>query len=247
MRRHLAALAISSLAALPVLAQEPFNAAQKEALDARIRSFLIENPEVILEVFEVLEKRREVAEVEADAEKVARLGPDILAGAPNPVLGNPAGDVTVVKFSDYRCGFCKTAAPIVADLIAGDPGVRVVIREFPILGEDSVLAARVALAAAMQPGDVFERVHDALMAHRGPMTEDVLVGLAGEAGADTAALSREIQNPEIVETIRGTYALARELGIEGTPSFIIGGRVVRGMMQIDQMRGLVAEARAKKG
>lgn len=247
MRRRLAALALASLLAGPALAQEAFTDAQKQALDARIRSFLIENPEVMLEVFEVLENRRQMAEAEADGQKVARNRAALLTGAPNPVLGNPAGDVTVVKFSDYRCGFCKTAAPIVADLIEADPGVRVVIREFPILGEDSVLAGRVALAAASQPADVFERLHMALFDHRGPMTEAALMELAEQAGADTAALRLEMQSPAIVDTIRGTYALARDLGIEGTPTFIIGDRIVRGMVQLEQMRALVAEARGSKG
>jgi protein-disulfide isomerase len=245
--RRLAIFALSSLLSLPVLAQEPFTEVQKEALDARIRSFLIENPEVMLEVFEVLESRRQVAEVEADAEKVARNSDALVLGAPNPVLGNPEGDVTVVKFSDYRCGFCRTAAPIVADLIEGDAGVRVVIREFPILGEESVVASRVALAAASQPGDVYERLHMALFNYRGPMTEDAAMNLATQAGADMAALRRAMESPDIVETIRGTYALARDLGIEGTPSFVIGGRIVRGMVQLEQMRDLVAEARASKG
>ena len=245
MRRCLAALALTGVMAMPALAQSPFTPAQEEALDARIRSYLLENPEVILEVFEILEQRRQMAEAEADAEKVARNRAALLEGAPNPVLGNPNGDVTVVKFSDYRCGYCRAAAPIVEELIESDPNVRVVIREFPILGEESVLAGRIALAVAAQPGDVFRKFHDALFGHRGPMTEIAVLGLAEQSGADMAAVRQQMQSPVIVDTIRETYALARDMGIEGTPSFIIGDRIVRGMVQLDQMRAFVAEARQK--
>ena len=247
MRRHLAALALAASVALPASAQSPFTDAQRQALDDRIRSYLIENPEVILEVFEVLEQRRQVAEAEADAAMVAQNAATLEAGAPNPVMGNPDGDVTVVKFSDYKCGFCRTAAPIVEELIATDPGVRVVIREFPILGEESVLASRVALAAARQPGDIYAKVHAALFGHRGPMNEQALMSLAEGAGADMDALRSAMQDPAIADTIRGTYALARSMGIEGTPSFVIGGRIVRGMVQLDQMRAHVAEARDSRG
>lgn len=246
-RMRIAALALAALAALPVAAQDAFTPSQRAALDERIRSYLLENPEIMLEVFEVLEKRRQLAEADADSQKVAANAAALLDDGMSPVLGNPAGDVTVIKFSDYRCGYCRAAAPIVAELIGADAGVRVVIKEFPILGEESVLAGRVALAAATLDPKLYDRLHTALFDHRGSMTEATLFKLAETEGADTAALRKAMDDPRIVETIRSTYALARDLGIEGTPSFVIGGRIVRGMVQLDRLRELVDEARRAKG
>lgn len=242
-----AALALAGLLALPASAQEAFTPAQKEALDARIRSYLIENPEVLLEAFDVLEKRRQAAEADADAAKVEAHRAALVDDGISPVLGNPDGDVTVVKFSDYRCGYCRTAMPIVADLIKGDPGVRVVIKEFPILGEESVLAGRVALAVASLDAQAYDRLHTSLFTHRGALDETTVMRLAEQAGVDRRALRTAMDSPAVVGSIRDTYALARALGIEGTPSFVIGDRIVRGMVQLDQMKTLVAEARRAKG
>jgi protein-disulfide isomerase len=247
MIRRLAALLLCLAGAMPALAQDVFSPAQREALDARIRSYLLENPEVLLEVFEVLERRRQVAEADADAARVAASSAALLNDGYSPVLGNPVGDVTVVKFSDYRCGYCRQAAPIVASLIESDPGVRVVIKEFPILGEESVLAGRVALAAARVNAKAYDKLHEAIFSYRGQFTEASLIGLAEKAGVDGAALRREMAKPEIADSIRATYALARELGVEGTPSFVIGNTVVRGMIQLERMKELVAEARRAKG
>lgn len=247
MIRRLAALLLCLAGAMPALAQDAFTPAQREALDARIRTYLLENPEVLLEVFEVLERRRQVAEADADTARVAASRAALLDDGFSPVLGNPAGDVTVVKFSDYRCGYCRQAAPIVTELIGSDPGVRVVIKEFPILGEESVLAGRVALAAARVNAKAYDRLHQAIFSHRGQFTEAALIALAEKAGVDGAALRREMARPEIADAIRATYALARELGVEGTPSFVIGNTVVRGMIQLDRMKELVAEARRAKG
>lgn len=244
---RLAALALAALLCLPAAAQDAFTPAQKEALDARIRSYLIENPEVLLEAFEVLEKRRQAAEAGADAEKVAAHRTALSDDGVSPVLGNPDGDVTVVKFSDYRCGYCRSAMPILADLMRGDSGVRVVIKEFPILGEESVMAGRLALAASTIDPALYERLHTALFTHRGALDEATMMSLAEAAGADRAALRAAMDSRPVVDAIRNTYTLARALGIEGTPSFVIGDRIVRGMVQLETLRELVAEARRAKG
>lgn len=247
-RPFLAAAALAALLAAPVAATAaPFTAEQREALDERIRSYLIENPEVLLEAFEVLERRRQAAEAAQDADLLAARRTELIDDGFSPVMGNPEGDVTVVKFSDYRCGFCKQAFPVMDALIGSDPGVRVVIKEFPILGEDSVFASRAALAAAAIDADLYARLHAAMLTYRGQLTEASVMALAERAGADMDALRREMDNPDIVTNIRATYALARDLRIEGTPSFVVGDSIVRGMVQIDRMRELVALAREERG
>lgn len=246
-RHRFAALVLASLAATAPQAQEAFTPAQRDALDARIRSYLLENPEVLLEAFDILEQRRQVAQADSDADLVAMNADRLFEDPMSPVLGNPDGDVTIVKFSDYRCGYCKAAAPIVADLIESDPGVRVVIKEFPVLGEASVMAGRVALAAAEQGADVYERLHEALLAHNGDLTDGTTMRLAEQAGVDMDALRADIDAPAIADEIRSTYALARELGINGTPSFVIGDRIVRGMMPPERMRELIDAARSEGG
>jgi protein-disulfide isomerase len=220
---------------------------QRDAVDARIRSYLLENPEVLLEAFDILEQRRAAAQADSDAELIAMNADRLFHDPMSPVLGNPDGDVTVVKFSDYRCGFCKTAAPLVAELIETDPGVRVVIKEFPVLGEASVMAGRVALAAARQGPDVYARLHEALLGYNGQLDDRATMRIAEESGVDMAALRLAIEDPAIADEIRSTYALARELGVNGTPSFVIGNALVRGMMPLDRMRALVDDARAQGG
>jgi protein-disulfide isomerase len=247
-RHRIVAVALAALAATAPQAQETaFTPAQREALDARIRGYLLENPEVLLEAFDILEQRRQAAQADNDAELVAMHADRLFQDPMSPVLGNPDGDVTVVKFSDYRCGYCKAAAPMIAELIGSDPGVRVVIKEFPILGEASVMAGRVALAAAMQGPDVYARLHEALLAHQGQLDDGTTLQVAERAGVDMTALRAAMEESSIADEIRNTYALARELGIEGTPSFVIGDRIVRGMMPLDGMRALVAEARNQDG
>jgi protein-disulfide isomerase len=247
-RRFFAVLAILCAGAGTALAQDdPFTPAQREALDDRIRSYLLENPELFLEVFDLLEQRRLDAQADADAALVAEYADRLRFAATSPVMGNPEGDVTIVKFSDYRCGFCKSAATSIEQLVASDPGVRVVIKEFPILGEESVTAGRVALAAAMQGEAAFTRLHLALMGFGGQLDGETTFALAEQAGLDTERLRADIADPVIAEEIRANYALARALGIEGTPTFVIGDRIVRQMIPLDRMRALVAEARGERG
>lgn len=246
------ALALS-LALSPALApaawaqSASFTPEQLEALDSRIRSYLLENPEVLLEVFDVLEQRRLAAQADSDAALVAMNADRLFFNDASPVLGNTDGDVTVVMFSDYRCGFCKRARPILAELIETDPGVRVVIKELPILGEASVMASRVALAALKQGPAVYEALHDALLSYGGQIDEAVTMRIARRAGVDMEALRRDIENPAIADAIRATYALASDLGVEGTPSFVVGSQIVRGMVPLDSLRDLVAVTREQQG
>jgi protein-disulfide isomerase len=242
-----AAMAVSVLAAGTAGAQEALTPAQREAVNDQVRAYLLENPEIILEALDILEQRRGAARAEEDGALVAAQQAALFQDGYSHVFGDPDGDVTIVEFADYRCGYCKAAHPQVAELLESDGDIRLILKELPILGPDSVLAARVAMAALNIDPDGYERLHDAMMEHRGALSEEAVFGYAREAGLDEAALRDAMEDPAIAENIRRTYELAQALRIEGTPSFVIGDQIVRGFVQLDQMRALVQAARDAAG
>lgn len=232
----------ASLAATPVQATdlEDMTAAEREALRAEIREYLLQDPEVLLEAFEILEQRQAMAEAERDTMAVAANADMIFGSAFDWVGGNPEGDVTIVEFFDYRCGFCRRVHPEVEALLQGDGNIRYIAKEFPILGEQSVLASRFALATRIALGDdAYEVMNDALMGMRGDMTEASLAQTASANGLDPAAILAALDDPLIDSTIDANRALAGRLGITGTPTFVFGEQLVRGAISLDQMVMLV--------
>lgn len=246
LRAPLLAPLLAASLALPAAAQS-LDPAMQEAVDQRIRTYLLENPEVLLEVFEVLEMRRRAAEAEADADLITAHAGALFEDGFSFALGAEAADVTIVKFSDYRCGYCKAAHGALATIMAEDPGVRVIVQEFPILGPDSVLAARAALAAGRMDPDLYKPFHDALMGVRGALDEGQVFALADDLGIDGAMLRLGMEDPAIEAGLRATFELARALDVSGTPTFVIGDSVVRGFVQPDALRRLVAAAREDRG
>lgn len=245
MRRLASAAALAALAlAAPAGAQSPLTPEQGAAVDQRIRDYLIVHPEVILEALEVLEQRRNDAQAKADADLIASSTAALFEDGYSHVFGNPEGDVTIVEFSDYRCGYCKRAHPDVQRLLAEDGKIRLVLKEFPILGPESTLAARVAMAALREDPKGYAALHDAMMAHKGALDEATIFGLATSVGLDANALRLAMADPAIEANIRRTYELAQALRVEGTPAFVIGDRVLRGFAPYDAMAQMVAEARA---
>lgn len=250
MRRPTLALCLAALAApaaLPALAQEALTAEQQAAVDARVRDYILAHPEIILQALQALETRREDERAREDAALVAANADALFDDGYSHVFGPEDADVTIVEFADYRCGYCKAAHPQIAELLATDPGLRVIHKELPILGPDSVIAARVAMAALAIDPARYERLSDAMMRWRGALDEPAVFRMAAEAGLEEAALRRAMEAPAIAEGIRATYALAQALKIEGTPSFVVGDRILRGYVQIEQMRALVEEARRARG
>jgi len=205
---------------------------------------ILENPEIILEAVQIIEQREQERLAEA-AEIVLSENRELLENDPNaPVLGNPDGDVTVVEFFDYNCPYCRRVKPHIEALLEEDPNVRLVYREWPILGDGSVFAARAALAAREQ--GKYEEFHWALMAMQGRAEEASVIRLAGEVGLDIAQLRRDMQAPEIDAHIASSMEMSRALGFNGTPSFVIGDALVPGVIDADQMIRLTQEARAAK-
>ncbi len=232
--------------ALPAAAFDVENMtdAERDAFGREVRAFLLENPDVFLEVIQVLEQRRANEAAAAELALVSDNAKAIFDDGYSWVGGNPDGDVTIVEFLDYRCGFCKRAFPQVEQLIATDGNIRLVIKEYPILGEASQLASRYAIATKNLEGDdAYKAVHDAMMGLRGEVTEDTLERISDDLGFDHEDILVEMESPGITEIIQANYALARILEIQGTPSFVMGERMVRGYVELDQMRAIVADIR----
>jgi protein-disulfide isomerase len=241
----LGALAAVTLA-LPAQALDlsAMTEAEREAFRAEVRAYLLENPEVLMEAIAILEQRQTEDQIAADRNKVAANADELFADADSWVGGNPDGDVTVVEFMDYRCSFCRRAHPEVNALIEGDGNIRYIVKEFPILGDESVAAARFALAVRAVAGDsAYEDVHDRLMTARGNMNEETFARVAEEFGLDTEAIMVEMGSPEIDRILQENYALAQALEISGTPSFVFQTDLVRGYVPLDSMQGIVRAIR----
>jgi protein-disulfide isomerase len=201
-------------------------AAELDPFEQRVREYLLKNPEVIMEALQVLQERQRAAEAEDFKRIIAERSDDILNDPAAPVGGNSAGDVTLVEFFDYNCPYCRRVAPTVVELEEADPGLRLVYKEFPILGPGSQFAARAALAARKQ--GKYVPFHNALMRATNQVTEQTVMEIAREVGLDTEQLRADMQDPAIEEAIARNLQLADALGITGTPSFIIGQEVVPG-------------------
>ena len=201
---------------------------------------ILENPQIIMQAVAILEQReRERATSVANTVRLQ------LEQDPNsPNLGNPDGDVTVIEFFDYNCPYCRKAGQTVQELLASDANVRVIYREWPILGEDSVFASRAALAARAQ--GKYEEFHWALMNGEGRASEASILKLARHLGLDVKKLQADMTSPAVEAHIAQSNALARTLGFTGTPAFIVGDRTAPGMLSTDEITAMVAEARAAK-
>ena len=240
MQKHLSTIVMSALiscAALPGLAQELTEGRVKELVLEAIR----ENPEILLEAMSILEAREQEAQAAA---ATAALGAEreVLERDPNaPVMGNPEGDVTVVEFFDYNCPYCRRSMPELTGLLDGDGNVRLVLREWPILGEGSVFAARAALAAREQ--GKYQEMHEALMALQQPAEEVSVLRVAEVLGLDVDRLKADMQSPEIEEHIATSMRLAETLGFSGTPSFVVGDELIAGYVEQAVLEAAVEQAR----
>jgi protein-disulfide isomerase len=225
-------------------AQPPFDATQSEAIEALVRQYILEHPEVVVEALHRYEQQQQAAEAERQAAAIVALADQLSADPRDPVIGNPDGDVTLVEFFDYRCGFCKRMTGVLTQLVDEDPNLRVVMKEFPILSRESGQAARAALAGLRQ--GKYEAFHFALM-EGGALTDDEILAIAASVGLDTDELQDAMQDPAIGVALRDNLALAEKIGITGTPAFIVGNTLVPGAVSIEELRAKIAAARAKSG
>jgi len=229
-----------------VISLAPIMAQATDLSEDRVKELVLEaireNPGIVMEAVELL-RQREQADRAAATASVLERNRETLEGDPNaPVLGNPDGDVTVVEFFDYNCQYCRKAKPEVEALLASDANVRLVYREWPILGEGSVFAARAALASRKQ--GKYEAFHWALMGMQGRAEKASVLRIAEQVGLDTQRLMRDMNAEEIEEHIATSMRLTQELGFSGTPSFVIGDTLVPGVIEVDQIIDLVDAVRA---
>ena len=218
----------------------PPDPALQQTIDNAIEQYIRSHPEVIEQSLQSLEAKRQEDEKARQKAAIATRQNDLLHDPSSPVSGNPKGDVTVVEFFDYRCGYCKRAAGAVTQLQKDDARVRVVYKDFPILGEVSELAAKAALASRAQ--GKHQAFHEALLASKGDMTKDTILAIAGEVGLDAKRLEADMANREWQTVIDRNRALAKDLGISGTPGFIVGTELVPGALDVNGLKDLIARA-----
>jgi protein-disulfide isomerase len=237
------ALALGLAASVPASAEEPaLTPGQKEAVEGIVHDYLLAHPEVLVKALESYQARQK-AEEEARKRQALIAHRRLLVDDPaDPVLGNAGGDVTVVEFFDYRCPYCKRVAGGLMETVRADGNVRLVMKEFPILGPESVVAARAALAAEQQ--GKYEDLHNALMGLKGEMSEATIMKTAESVGLDVVQLKRDMKAEAIDQALRSNYELADALGIGGTPAFVVGDTLVPGAMSMDDLKALIAKARA---
>lgn len=237
------ALALLAFGSPVVPAAEPEKAPSRQAIEEIVRDYILKHPEVLLESIRKMEERQREAQRQQARKAIAAHRSALLNDPGSPVGGNPRGNVTVVEFFDYRCPHCKRVVPTVKKLLQDDPNVRFVYKEFPILGEDSLLAAKAALASRAQ--GKYVAFHNALMAAKESLNEAQVMKIAAGVGLDGARLKADMNKPETLAVIKGNYALAQALGIEGTPAFVIGTELVPGAASLEVLKELVAKARSK--
>ncbi|OUS34580.1 disulfide bond formation protein DsbA [Rhodobacterales bacterium 56_14_T64] len=222
--------------------------AERAIFGAEVRAYLLENPEVIIEAVNLLEQRQAQTEATQDEALVAANLEELQNDGYSWVGGNLDGDITLVEFMDYRCGYCRRAAPEVAQLLAEDGNIRLVIKEFPILGEASMMASRFAVATRLVAGDkAYKQVHDALIEFGGDPNDVSLRRLSEELGLDADAIMAQMDSPEITQELAQTRALAQRMKISGTPTFVLQSELLRGYLPADQMSVIIAEMRDQRG
>ena len=220
--------------------------AERTALHNEIRAYLLENPEVIREALEVLQQRQDAQQAERDKALVQAHAQAIFHDGFSYVGGNPEGDITLVEFIDYRCGYCRRAHEDVQQLLESDGNIRFIVKEFPILGEASLTSARFAIATKQIAGDAaYKAAHEALIRLTESPSSAGLGRLAQALGLDGEAILAHMQSDAVETVIRDTQALARALQIRGTPSFVLEDEMLRGYLPLAAMQERVAAKRTQ--
>jgi protein-disulfide isomerase len=228
------------------VAQQPgaFTDQQKQAIGEVVRNYLLKNPELLQEVMAELEKRQSEQQRVAQATALKETRQTLINAPHSIVAGNPQGDVTLVEFFDYNCGYCKRALADVRTLAKADPKLRIVLKDFPVLGPESVEASRVSLAVKNQiQGDKLFDFHTKVMETRGRVNGERALAVAKEMGVDMARLQKDMQGADINAALQENVGLGDKLGLSGTPAFIIGDEIIAGAVGIEPLKQVVAGVR----
>jgi len=246
MFKSLATAALLGLTALPAAALDLSSLSDDEraAFRAEVRAYLLDNPGIIMEAVDLLEKQQQAAAAAHDLSLVKANREAIFNDGFSYVGGNLEGDITLVEFVDYRCGYCRKAHAEVQELIETDGNIRLIYKEFPILGEDSIISSRFAIAVKQIAGnEAYALVHDALISFNGEVSETALTRLSDALGLDTDAILDRMGADSVTAEIAETRALAQKLAISGTPTFVLEDQLLRGYMPLAGMKSIVAEKR----
>ena len=243
-RKSLLAVTAAALAlgtAAPALA---FTASEKTDIEGVVRDYLIRNPEVLLEAMDALQAKRQTEELAAQQNAIAKAGPNLFATPAGTVLGNPKGDVTIVEFFDYNCGYCKRAMSDMQSLIKTDPQLRFVLKEIPVLGPQSVEASHVSLAFRHVAPERYAEFHTKLLGLKGVANEESALSVAEELGVDEKAMRVAMKSPEVEAALQEDSRIAQLLQINGTPSYVIADEVVPGAIGMAGLAEKIANVRS---
>jgi len=242
------ALALALLGAPVSASAQSFTDTQRGDIEAIVRSYLVAHPEVLEEAMNELQKRQTAAETAKHEASIAQNAQAIFNSPRGVTLGNKDGDVTFVEFFDYNCGYCKRAMADMLDLMKNDTRLKVVLKEFPVLSEGSVEAAKVAVAVRMQDptGKKYLDFHQKLLGGRGVADKARAMAAAKDAGLDTARIEKDLASPEVRETLTENMKLAEEMGLNGTPSYVIGNQIVVGAVGLEGLKEKIGIARCGK-
>jgi len=248
--RRIAAVSAAILAfSLPQFASaQEFSAPQRGEIEKIVRDYLIAHPEVLQEAMAELEKRHTAAEADKQKAGVQQHAALLFNSPRQVVLGNPKGDVTFVEFFDYNCGYCKRAMEDMMALMKSDSNLKVVLKEFPVLGPGSVEAAQVAVAVHMQDktGKKYLEFHQKLLSARGQVNKAAALAAAKDVGLNVAQIEKDLASPQVKTTLEESYTLAQALGLNGTPSYVIGENVVIGAVGLPALQENINIARCGK-
>ena len=229
-------------AGLPAAAQEVDEESARPAVEKIVREYILQHPEVLMESVRLYQERERTAQKERSKEAVSARLTDLQQDPSSPVTGT-AGGVTVVEFFDYRCAYCKRAEGTIRKLLADHPDIQFVFKEFPILGPESSVAAKAGLAANKQGG--YLKFHQGLMTLTGPITMNAIEELAGKQGLDVSKLKADMESPEVQSVLARNRELGLQVGVNSTPSFVIGSELVSGALDVATFERLIAQARPK--
>ncbi|HZO38140.1 MAG TPA: DsbA family protein [Methylomirabilota bacterium] len=225
-----------------VAADEP-KLTQQE-IEKIVHDYLLREPEVLAEALRRLQQRQSASAAQKAKQAIRDNQQALLSDQTSPIEGNAQGKVTIVEFFDYRCVHCRRVASTLENLVRSNTSVRVVYKNFPVLGEPSVLAARAAVAAQQQGG--WPKLHRAMLAYEGDFTTDSLAALGASVGLDAAKLKTDMMSPATDKSLQANLALAAALGLDATPSFVIGDRVIRGAPSAETLQAIVDEESRKR-
>ena len=225
-------------------AQDDLSPKQQEAVKKLVHDYIMENPGIIADAIEALRAKEDLAAEAAAKKTLSERKDEVFSDADAPVLGNPKGDVTLVEFFDYRCPYCKAMADQIADVVKSDGKTKLVMKEFPVLGPESVTAARAALAAREQKK--YDEFHHALMRLKEPLTDKVLMKTAAEVGLNVDKLKKDMDDPKIDTILKNNLKLAHDLNIDATPTFIVGDQIVPGAVPAQGLKQLIEQTRKGK-